>query len=74
MKTAYLVLKYKFKNLDIFNDCLIQFLYKFLRFDNIDIVLEKDISLLDLNFMNIKQEGAIAWCEDIPSALKAIGL
>ena len=30
--------------------------------------------LLDLNFMNMKQEGAIAWCEDIPSAIKAIGL
>ena len=30
--------------------------------------------LIDLNFMNLRQERAVAWVEDIPSALKAIGL
>jgi uncharacterized protein (TIGR00730 family) len=30
--------------------------------------------LVDLNFMNLKQEAHISWCRDIPSALKAIGL
>ena len=30
--------------------------------------------LIDLNFMNLRQERAVAWVEDIPGALKAIGL
>ena len=30
--------------------------------------------LIDLNFMNLRQERAVAWVDDIPSALKAIGL
>ena len=30
--------------------------------------------LVDLNFMNLRQEAAVTWVEDIPSALKAIGL
>ena len=30
--------------------------------------------LIDLNFMNLRQESAVAWVEDIPGALKAIGL
>lgn len=30
--------------------------------------------LIDLNFMNLRQERAVVWVEDIPSVLKAIGL
>ena len=30
--------------------------------------------LVDLNFMNQKQETHVQWCSDIPTALKAIGL
>lgn len=30
--------------------------------------------LLELNFMNERQEGLVAWVEDIPSALKAVGI
>jgi uncharacterized protein (TIGR00730 family) len=30
--------------------------------------------LVELNFMNQKQEGKVIWVEDIPSALKAVGI
>jgi len=30
--------------------------------------------LLDLGFTNLKQENLLAWCADIPSTLKALGL
>lgn len=30
--------------------------------------------LVDLNFMNLKQDSLVSWVSDIPSALKAIGI